>query len=157
MQLGASSTHRDGWRRGVARCCARRRSSVAATPSFLTRFETRALGPSRAAALLSLQDGRTALGVAKDDYTRALLRNPPPRQAAAAPAASAVVVPADVAGFLAAHSLSAHGPALVDALGVECVDHLHLLTEDDLKEHVPSMKVVQRRLLLAAVAKRQRR
>ena len=66
-------------------------------------------------------------------------------------------MPADVAALLAAHALSAHGPALVDALGVESVGDLLLINEVDLEKHMPAMKVVQRRRLLAAVAKRPKR
>ena len=99
----------------------------------------------------SSQKGKTPLDVAKDDATKALLRNPPPRQAAPAPAASpASAVPADVATLLTQLSLSAHGPALVDKLGISCTSDLRHVTDAMLKEELPSLKPIERAKLLAA-------
>jgi hypothetical protein len=88
----------------------------------------------------ALQDGKKPMDVAKIDATRAALRS------------GAASVPSDVAALLSALSLSHHGTALVDVLGVSCVADLALLSEAHLKEEVPAMKVAERLRLLKAAA-----
>jgi hypothetical protein len=85
--------------------------------------------------------------IAKDDATRAALRNTTVT-AAAAPSP----VPADVAALLSRLSLSAYGPALVDKLGVASCADLARLKEGHLKEELPTMRVAERLRLLEAVA-----
>ena len=126
------------------------------------------------------QEGKTPLDLINDSSydtkaakiaVRALLRNPPPQsssgntgaaaQAAAAAAAAAATavdaaataVPSDVAALLSQLSLSQHGAALVDVLGVASCADVSLLTEAMLKEELPAMKPIERARLLAAAAK----
>jgi hypothetical protein len=85
------------------------------------------------------------MDVAKDDATRAALRNTAAVNAAAP-------VPADVAALLCRLSLSQYGPALVDALGVASCADVARLTEAHLKGELPAMKLAERLRLLEAVA-----
>ena len=75
------------------------------------------------------------------------------REAAANAAAAAAAVPSDVAALLSRLSLSHHGAALVDVLGVASCADVSLLTEAMLKEELPAMKPIERARLLAAAAK----
>jgi hypothetical protein len=72
--------------------------------------------------------------------------------ATAAHAAASASVPADVAALLLRLSLSAHGPALCDKLGVASCADLARLKEAHLKDEVPAMRVAERLRLLDAVA-----
>jgi hypothetical protein len=69
----------------------------------------------------------------------------------AAAAEAAAAVPSDVAALLARLSLSAHGAALVDVLGMASCADIAMFTEDELKEALPAMKPAERRRLVQAV------
>ena len=62
----------------------------------------------------------------------------------------AAFVPSDVAVLLSQLSLSQHGPALCDKLGIACAADMALLTDTMLKEELPAMKPIERAKLLAA-------
>ncbi len=87
-----------------------------------------------------------AMDSAKDDATRS-------GAAAAAAAVPAAAVPADVAAMLARLALSQHGAALCERLGVAFLCDVAALTDAELQEGLPAMKVAERRRLLAAAKK----
>ncbi len=62
-----------------------------------------------------------------------------------------VVVPADVASLLASLKLSSYGTALCEELGVASCADVERLTEADLENALPSMRVAERRRLLEGV------
>jgi hypothetical protein len=90
--------------------------------------------------------------VAKDQPMRATLH-----AAVEAAALAAVVLPSDVAALLRRLSLFSYGAALCHKLGVASVSEVAQLTEADVREQLPAMKVAERRRLLhAAVEEAQR-
>jgi hypothetical protein len=75
------------------------------------------------------------------------------RRAAPAPPAAAAAVPEDVAALLSSVSLSAHGTALCNKLGVASVADLALVTDAMLREELPALRAVERAKLLVAVSR----
>jgi len=73
---------------------------------------------------------------------------PPPPPAAPAPCP----VPSDVSALLSRLFLSQYGPALVERLGTASASDLARLSEADLKEELPEMKLLERRRLIDACA-----
>ena len=97
------------------------------------------------------KEAEAAANARRTAETEAARRGEAETAARAATKIDATVVPADVAALLARLSLSAHGAALVDVLGVASCADVALLTEADLEKALPAMKLAERRRLLAAV------
>jgi hypothetical protein len=89
---------------------------------------------------------------AKDQPMRATLH-----AAVEAAALAAVVVPSDVAALLRRLSLCSYGAALCHKLGVASVSEVAQLTEADVREQLPAMKVAERRRLLNAAVEEAHR
>jgi hypothetical protein len=100
--------------------------------------------------MLRWQKGKTPAEMAPDDATRAALL----RGAITRCAAPATGVPADVATLLARLSLSSYAPALCGQLGLSSVAAAAHITDADLL--AVGLKPLERRLLLAEAAARQR-
>ena len=93
----------------------------------------------------AVQELPTPLDVASDEAMRNALRATPEPLPADA-------VPPDVAALLTRLRLFSHGAALCNRLGVRSVAQLRLVTERDLQELLPEMRLVERRLLVTEVA-----
>ena len=98
-------------------------------------------------------DGKTVV-TSSWDKTAKLWDTSSYASTSSAPAASSsATVPSDVAALLSQLSLTSYGDALVSQLGVASVADLKLLTEADLQDELPAMKLLERRKLIAAASK----